>query len=302
MAASIPTISRKLSWIPPERGVPELPEVETVRRGLELQVGRFCIERVEVLRSRAVAAPKGDPLGFEAALAGCTLAGWRRRGKYLIAELERDGAAAGELGAHLRMTGQFQWLSAGEREACSHTRVRFHGADRELRFVDVRSFGELWHVPLGTATEQVITGLCRLGPEPFSPDFTASYLRQRLKGSSRPIKNALLDQALVAGAGNIYADESLFMAGIRPHTPAGRLSLSQLQTLRDALVEVLEQSIGAGGTTFSDFRDLTGTNGNYGGQAWVYRRGGQPCRRCGTELRRDTLGGRSSHWCPTCQS
>jgi formamidopyrimidine-DNA glycosylase len=302
MAASIPTISRKLSWIPPERGVPELPEVETVRRGLELQVGRFCIERVEVLRSRAVAAPKGDPLGFEAALAGCTLAGWRRRGKYLIAELERDGAAAGELGAHLRMTGQFQWLSAGEREACSHTRVRFHGADRELRFVDVRSFGELWHVPLGTATEQVITGLCRLGPEPFSPDFTASYLRQRLKGSSRPIKNALLDQALVAGAGNIYADESLFMAGIRPHTPAGRLSLGQLQTLRDALVEVLEQSIGAGGTTFSDFRDLTGTNGNYGGQAWVYRRGGQPCRRCGTELRRDTLGGRSSHWCPTCQS
>jgi len=302
MAASIPTISRKLSWIPPERGVPELPEVETVRRGLELQVGRFCIERVEVLRSRAVAAPKGDPLGFEAALAGCTLAGWRRRGKYLIAELERDGAAAGELGAHLRMTGQFQWLSAGEREACSHTRVRFHGADRELRFVDVRSFGELWHVPLGTATEQVITGLCRLGPEPFSPDFTASYLRQRLKGSSRPIKNALLDQAMVAGAGNIYADESLFMAGIRPHTPAGRLSLGQLQTLRDALVEVLEQSIGAGGTTFSDFRDLTGTNGNYGGQAWVYRRGGQPCRRCGTELRRDTLGGRSSHWCPTCQS
>ena len=302
MAASTPTISRKLSWIPPERGVPELPEVETVRRGLELQVGRFCIERVEVLRSRAVAAPKGDPLGFEAALAGCTLAGWRRRGKYLIAELERDGAAAGELGAHLRMTGQFQWLSAGEREACSHTRVRFHGADRELRFVDVRSFGELWHVPLGTTTEQVITGLCRLGPEPFSPDFTASYLRQRLKGSSRPIKNALLDQALVAGAGNIYADESLFMAGIRPHTPAGRLSLGQLQTLRDALVEVLEQSIGAGGTTFSDFRDLTGTNGNYGGQAWVYRRGGQPCRRCGTELRRDTLGGRSSHWCPTCQS
>ena len=302
MAASTPTISRKLSWIPPERGVPELPEVETVRRGLELQVGRFCIERVEVLRSRAVAAPKGDPLGFEAALAGCTLARWRRRGKYLIAELERDGAAAGELGAHLRMTGQFQWLSAGEREACSHTRVRFHGADRELRFVDVRSFGELWHVPLGTATEQIITGLCRLGPEPFSPDFTASYLRQRLKGSSRPIKNALLDQALVAGVGNIYADESLFMAGIRPHTPAGRLNLAQLETLRDALVKVLEQSIGAGGTTFSDFRDLTGTNGNYGGQAWVYRRGGQPCRQCGTELRRDTLGGRSSHWCPTCQS
>ena len=281
--------------------MPELPEVETVRRGLELQVGRFCIDSVEVLRSRAVAAPKGDPEGFVAALSGCTLARWRRRGKYLIAELERGGEAAGELGAHLRMTGQFQWLGSGERPPCPHTRVRFHGGTHELRFVDVRSFGELWHVPLGTPTETVITGLTRLGPEPFSENFSASYLRQRLKGSSRPIKNALLDQALVAGVGNIYADESLFMAGIRPHTPAGRLSLQRLEQLHGALVEVLELSIGAGGTSFSDFRDLTGTNGNYGGQAWVYRRGGQPCRRCGSDLRRETLGGRSSHWCPTCQ-
>ena len=281
--------------------MPELPEVETVRRGLELQVGRFCIDNVEVLRSRAVAAPKGDPYGFAAALSGCTLARWRRRGKYLIAELERGGEAAGELGAHLRMTGQFQWLEQGERPPCPHTRVRFHSNSHELRFVDVRSFGELWHVPLGTPTETVITGLTRLGPEPFSESFSASYLRQRLKGSSRPIKNALLDQALVAGVGNIYADESLFMAGIRPHTPAGRLPLKRLQLLHQSLVEVLELSIGAGGTSFSDFRDLTGTNGNYGGQAWVYRRGGQPCRRCGSVLRRETLGGRSSHWCPTCQ-
>ena len=281
--------------------MPELPEVETVRRGLELQVGRFCIDNVEVLRSRAVAAPKGDPDGFAAALSGCTLARWRRRGKYLIAELERGGEAAGELGAHLRMTGQFQWLEQGERPPCPHTRVRFHSNSHELRFVDVRSFGELWHVPLGTPTETVITGLTRLGPEPFSESFSASYLRQRLKGSSRPIKNALLDQALVAGVGNIYADESLFMAGIRPHTPAGRLPLKRLELLHQSLVEVLELSIGAGGTSFSDFRDLTGTNGNYGGQAWVYRRGGQPCRRCGSVLRRETLGGRSSHWCPTCQ-
>lgn len=281
--------------------MPELPEVETVRRGLELQVGRFCIDNVEVLRSRAVAAPKGDPDGFVAALSGCTLARWRRRGKYLIAELERGGEAAGELGAHLRMTGQFQWLEQGERPPCPHTRVRFHSDSHELRFVDVRSFGELWHVPLGTPTETVITGLTRLGPEPFSESFSASYLRQRLKGSSRPIKNALLDQALVAGVGNIYADESLFMAGIRPHTPAGRLPLKRLELLHQSLVEVLELSIGAGGTSFSDFRDLTGTNGNYGGQAWVYRRGGQPCRRCGSVLRRETLGGRSSHWCPTCQ-
>jgi formamidopyrimidine-DNA glycosylase len=147
----------------------------------------------------------------------------------------------------------------------------------------------------------VITGLKRLGPEPFGEQFSSQHLRQKLKGSLRPIKNALLDQSLVAGVGNIYADESLFMAGIRPQTPSGQLGGAQLEKLRQCLIEVLETSIGAGGTSFSDFRDLTGSNGNYGGVAWVYRRGGEPCRRCGTPLRREKLGGRSSHWCPTCQ-
>jgi len=113
--------------------------------------------------------------------------------------------------------------------------------------------------------------------------------------------NALLDQGLVAGVGNIYADESLFMARIAPQTPCRRLKPKQLEALHGALVEVLSTSIGAGGTTFSDFRDLTGTNGNYGHAAWVYRRGGEPCRVCGTPLRRDKLAGRSSHWCPQCQ-
>ena len=106
----------------------------------------------------------------------------------------------------------------------------------------------------------------------------------------------------MAGVGNIYADESLFSAGIPPLTPAGQLTLSELERLRTSLVDVLTTSIGAGGTTFSDFRDLEGVNGNYGGQAWVYRRGGQPCRRCGTPIRREKLSGRSTHWCPTCQS
>ena len=105
----------------------------------------------------------------------------------------------------------------------------------------------------------------------------------------------------MAGVGNIYADESLFSAGIPPLTPAGRITLAQLEKLHSSLVEVLTTSIGAGGTTFSDFRDLEGVNGNYGGQAWVYRRGGEPCRRCGTIIRRDKLSGRSTHWCPTCQ-
>ena len=281
--------------------MPELPEVETVRRGLERQTCGFTITRVDVQRERAIAAPPHDPDGFQAALLGRTVEAWHRRGKYLIARLDQ-----GHWGVHLRMTGQFRWLEPTQslgHPPCAHTRVRFwNQGGVELRFVDTRSFGQMWWIPPGLPPEMVMTGLRRLGPEPFDPAFNASYLRQRLRGSTRPIKSALLDQSLVAGVGNIYADEALFAAGIRPATASGRLSPKQLERLRHNLIEVLEISIGAGGTTFSDFRDLSGTNGNYGGVAWVYRRGGQPCRRCGTPLRRERLGGRSSHWCPQCQS
>ena len=280
--------------------MPELPEVETVRRGLEQRTSGFAIDRVAVHRARAIAAPKGDQEAFCKALDGRTLQGWQRRGKYLIGQLDQ-----GHLGVHLRMTGQFLWLEASRSQAhppCSHTRVQlWNTAGQELRFIDTRSFAELWWVPPGQPVEAVITGLQRLGPEPFDPAFDASYLKSKLKSSRRPIKNALLDQALVAGVGNIYADEALFAAGIRPQTPSRRLSSPRLKQLHQSLVDVLQQSIGAGGTTFSDFRDLTGTNGNYGGMAWVYRRTGQPCRRCGQPITRSTLGGRSSHWCPSCQ-
>jgi formamidopyrimidine-DNA glycosylase len=280
--------------------VPELPEVETVRRGLERQLQDFTIDRVEVLRNRAVAWPP-DPDLFSSALRGCRVGQWKRRGKYLLASLEQGAEAAGHWGVHLRMTGQFLWLNEPS-DPCRHTRVRlWNAAGQELRFVDTRSFGQMWWVPPDQAPEAVITGLQSLGPEPFSDGFTPTHLARRLKGSLRPINTALLDQSLVAGVGNIYADESLFLSGIAPHTASGRISGERLKRLHGALVEVLETSIGAGGTTFSDFRDLSGTNGNYGNAAWVYRRGGQPCRVCGTAIRRDRLGGRSSHWCPQCQ-
>jgi formamidopyrimidine-DNA glycosylase len=277
--------------------LPELPEVETVRRGLADRLSLFEIERVEVCRSRAIASSGGVD-AFLVGLTGARVGTWSRRGKYLMAALEPN---RGIWGVHLRMTGQFQWIEE-PNTPCTHTRVRFWNANGdELRFVDVRSFGEMWWVPPDVELTVGIPGLARLGPEPFSEAFNAPYLKRQLKNSSRPIKTALLDQALVAGVGNIYADESLFSAGIPPLTPAGRLTLAQLERLRSSLVEVLTTSIGAGGTTFSDFRDLEGVNGNYGGQAWVYRRGGEPCRRCGTIIRRDKLSGRSTHWCPTCQ-
>ena len=280
--------------------MPELPEVETVRRGLELQVVGFEIARVEVLRARAIASPPLPEL-FCSALEGCRVKAWLRRGKYLMAQLERDNSDGGYWGVHLRMTGQFLWMSQPQ-EPCRHTLVRFWNLqEQELRFVDTRSFGEMWWVPPGERPETVMTGLQKLGPEPFSTAFNPTYLAERLAGSKRPIKTALLDQGLVAGVGNIYADESLFMSRISPHTPCNRLRPQQLERLHAAVVEVLTTSIGAGGTTFSDFRDLTGTNGNYGHAAWVYRRSGEPCRVCGSPIQRDKLSGRSSHWCPNCQ-
>ena len=286
--------------------MPELPEVETVRRGLADRLSSFQIHSVDILRDKAIASPGGSLL-FAEALRGAWVGRWHRRGKYLYAELHDTQETNGEpirglWGVHLRMTGQFLWLE-DQTPPCKHTRVRFWNAEgQELRFIDMRSFGEMWWVPPQQTVESVITGLSRLGPEPFSADFNADYLRTRLKGSKRTIKTALLDQSLVAGAGNIYADESLFAAGIAPQTPAGKLNAQQLNDLCLSLVEVLEKSIGAGGTTFSDFRDLEGVNGNYGGQASVYRRTGAPCHRCSTPIQREKLGGRSTHWCPNCQT
>ncbi len=283
--------------------MPELPEVETVRRGLANRLDSYVIQQVEILRERAVASPGGSDQ-FCKGLRGQRVGEWTRRGKYLMATLLDPGSSQpnGVWGVHLRMTGQFQWHDEPS-DPCKHTRARFwNEAGQELRFVDMRSFGEMWWVPDGTPIDSVITGLKRLGPEPFSDTFNATYLQRQLKGSTRSIKAALLDQTLVAGTGNIYADESLFAAGIAPQTPAGRLNRKQLERLHDSLVHVLEISIGVGGTTFSDFRDLEGVNGNYGGQAAVYRRTGKDCLSCGTPIERMKLAGRSTHWCPRCQS
>lgn len=283
--------------------MPELPEVETVRRGLASRLQSFVIHDVEVLRDRAVASP-GGPQALRLGLQGQKVGEWSRRGKYLMAQLHEPvtGTDNGVWGVHLRMTGQFQWHPT-QSDPCRHTRVRlWNRQGHELRFVDIRSFGEMWFVPQNVPVDSVITGLQRLGPEPFSVSFNAAYLQQKLKGSTRSIKAALLDQAIVAGAGNIYADESLFASGIAPQRKAGELNLSELERLCASLVHVLEISIGAGGTTFSDFRDLEGVNGNYGGQASVYRRTGQPCLVCGKPIERKRLGGRSTHWCSVCQS
>jgi formamidopyrimidine-DNA glycosylase len=237
-------------------------------------------------------------------LRGTMISQWHRRGKYLLAELmsaQQPGEPGGWLGVHLRMTGQLLWL-APDSPVHAHTRVRlFLHPDRELRFVDQRTFGQMWWIAPCQRPEVVMSGLNRLGPEPFSPEFSLSYFSQQLQGRNRPIKTALLDQAIVAGVGNIYADEALFLSQIRPQTLCRDLTSDQIARLRSAVIQVLQASIEAGGTTFSTFLNVQGINGNYGQAAWVYNRHDQACRVCTTPIQRLRLAGRSAHFCPQCQ-
>ena len=275
--------------------MPELPEVETVRLGLNQVTLNQPIRGGDVLLDRTVAHPT-SAIDFLTGLNDTTIAQWHRYGKYLLAELSE-----GWLGVHLRMTGQLLWLDQAE-PLHKHTRVRlFFEDDRELRFVDQRTFGQMWWVPCDRDPKTIITGLQKLGPEPFSADFSDDYLAQQLRNRRRPIKTALLDQSLVAGVGNIYADEALFLSGIRPETLCAELNPTQIKRLRSNVVRVLQDSINARGTTFSDFRDVSGINGNYGNIAWVYARDGEACRTCETTIQRLKLAGRSSHFCPNCQ-
>lgn len=281
--------------------MPELPEVETVRQGLNRVTLNQEIQGGDVLLDRTIAHPLsvGE---FLTGLKNVSITGWYRYGKYLLAELiKSDIGEAGWLGVHLRMTGQLLWVNQ-EEPLQKHTRLRlFFQNNRELRFVDQRTFGQMWWVPPLEAPASIITGLKKLGPDPFSADFSVEYLVRKLNNRQRSIKTALLDQELVAGVGNIYADEALFLSGIRPETLCADLTVEQIERLRTAIIQVLQTSIESGGTTFSNFLNVQGVNGNYGGVAWVYGRMGEPCRVCGTAIQRLKLAGRSSHFCPKCQ-
>ena len=281
--------------------MPELPEVETVRKGLEKLLKDFYIKKIDVLKERSIAS-KGGSKDFINNIKNSYFCNWDRKGKYLIGSLiGKNNNIKGFLVVHLRMTGQFKLINK-QTPPCAHTRVRFFEEDgRELRFIDIRNFGEMWFVPSNNSLEEIVSGIKKLGPEPFSNDFNSSYLKNYLKNRSRSIKSSLLDQRTVAGVGNIYADETLFDAGINPKAKSGNLKAHELKRICNSLIKILNISIGEGGTTFSDFRDLEGINGNYGGQAWVYRRTGKNCKKCGELIIREKVCGRSTHWCPNCQ-
>lgn len=281
--------------------MPELPEVETVRLGLNRVTLNCRIWGGDVLLERTIAHPLSIA-AFLAGLEGCHLQTWQRRGKYLLAPLvQARGSPGGWLGVHLRMTGQMLWLPQSA-PLPRHCRVRLYfDSGQELQFVDQRTFGRMWWVPPESQPQEIISGLAALGPEPLDTAFSVPYLIRALRHRQRPIKNALLDQTLVAGLGNIYADEALFISGIHPQVPCARLGHGRVERLHEAIRQVLVSGIKAGGTTFSDFRNVEGINGNYGGVAWVYDRAENPCRVCSTPIRRLRLAGRSAHYCPHCQ-
>jgi len=272
--------------------MPELPEVETVRRALELELGEV---RVLAVGGRSIALRR--PLVIEdlaAVLPGRRFAAARRRGKFLLLDLEPPGT----LLCHLGMSGRLT-LDASSAPLLPHTHAVLRLDDgRELRFVDPRRFGLLaWLEP---GAEDADPSLARLGPEPLDPEI-GRWLPPRLKARRAPLKALLLDQHLVAGVGNIYAAEALWRAGLRPDREGRRTALPRLARLAEEVRAVLEEAVAEGGTTIRDYAAPSGNFGYFAVRLEVYGRQGEPCRRCGAELRADVLAGRTTAWCPRCQ-
>jgi formamidopyrimidine-DNA glycosylase len=280
--------------------MPELPEVETIARGVD---ERLRLDRIVEAWFSSHPQPFKSPRARQAkGLAGRIILSVHRTGKHIVCELGTAAppaaAAAAQADAqwivHLGMTGRLL-VTTPDQPVAAHTHARLSLlSGRELRFVDPRRFGrlefrELVRTPAFDAP----------GAEPLSiaaADFAALFHGRKLA-----IKAALLNQTLLAGVGNIYADESLFHAGIRPHRAAGRLTRAELERLRQALRKVLEQAIRLGGSSVSDYVDANGVRGFFQLEHCVYLRTGEPCRSCGTPIRRILLAGRGTHFCPHCQ-
>lgn len=274
--------------------MPELPEVQTVVGELRDRLaGRRFAGGAEALWPRTIGYP--DPETFTARLAGQTVWGVDRRAKYILVRLHGGDL----LVIHLRMTGQLHIAASGIPDH-PYLRARLPLADgEEVRFADMRKFGRLY---LGGEDElAAVIPLGTLGPEPLEESFTAAGLRERLAGRRGAIKAALLDQRVLAGLGNIYADEALFRAGVDPRRPANSLSDAELSALHGGIRAALSQALGNGGTSFRDYLNTWGRKGTNQDELLVFRRQGEGCPRCGQPLLRVVVGGRGTHFCPACQ-
>src|ERR1700676_3924013 len=284
--------------------MPELPEVETIARGVDVRLrGAHIVEPWFSSYSQPFKTPPGrQAKGLE----GKVILSVHRTGKHIVCELGTGraggvseeivvhGSASAQWIVHLDMTGRLL-VTTPDSPLAAHTHARLRlKSGKELRFVDARRFGRLEYRELNR-TE----GFAGAGSEPLTvgaEEFAALFRGRRLA-----IKAALLNQGLLTGVGNIYADESLFRAGIRPRKAAGRLTRAELERLRTALVGVLEHAIMLGGSSVSDYVDAAGVRGFFQLEHCVYQRTGEPCRRCGAPIRKVVVGGRSTHYCPVCQ-
>lgn len=273
--------------------MPELPEVETIRRGLNRRAVGREIRRVEILNSWVI---RGNEQAFHQQLEGRRISRVHRRGKILAVELLKGGESAAHLVVRLGMTGQLT-LSLRGHPLLPHTHVRIvlDGGREELRYRDPRRFGTLRCCTAAELDE--IVG--RLGPDAMK--ITLKQFRDSLRGRRGAIKGWLLNQRMLAGLGNIYADEALFDSRIHPQTPAGALSNRASRALHSAARKVLQRAVTLQGTSFRDYIDIHGNAGNFGPRLSAYGRTGQPCPRCGGPIRRIIVCGRSSHFCSRCQ-
>lgn len=273
--------------------MPELPEVETVLLSLRPVLCGAVIKEAEILFPPVVARPSAAEFGR--AVRAKKITRLDRRGKYLVWEL--DGGLA--LVTHLGMTGRLLHAPAATPPG-RHTRLVYHlEGRRQLLFDDQRKFGRVWLLPRQSLAE--LPGFCSLGPEPLSEGFSAGCLAPALKKRKAAVKAVLLDQKTVAGLGNIYADEALFLAGIAPWRPANCLNPGEVERLAGAIVRVLREGIEHRGTTIRDYADAGGNAGTHQHFLRVYGREGKNCPNCGAVIARKKIAGRSSYFCPGCQ-
>lgn len=273
--------------------MPELPEVETVRRTLvELAKGK-TIMHVEVLWPKIIKKP--DPVEqFADALVGQTILDVGRRGKFLKFILTDY-----VLVSHLRMEGRYG-LYPKDEPFDKHTHVLFTFTDgTQLRYRDVRKFGTMHLFKPGEEENEL--PLSQLGPEPFAKEFTVRHLAEKLKRTNRKIKVALLDQATVVGLGNIYVDEALFRAGIHPERQANSLGKREIERLHEEIILTLQEAVDKGGSTIRSYVNSQGEIGMFQLELYVYSKKGEACKRCGTEIQKLVVGGRGTHICPKCQ-
>jgi formamidopyrimidine-DNA glycosylase len=279
--------------------MPELPEVETIRRVLQDVLPGRRIQGVDLRKLKMLRGYPRD--AFVSGLQQRTIVNIERRGKFLLLRLDRKA-----LVVHLGMTGQIFACAEGE---CSPRLETLHLPDKHthlildlsentrLYFRDMRMFGR--YALLDKEAEAPL--FARLGPEPLDPGFSARRLHEKTRGRNISVKAFLLDQKTVAGVGNIYADESLFRAGLLPQTAASRLTADQVKTLHRSLRKVLREAIFSGGTTLSDYLDPRHQKGSFQWKLHVYGRAGESCYRCGSAIVKSVVAQRGTHWCPKCQ-